>query len=243
MTEAEFRALAAQGYNRIPARARDVRGPRYAAVALRQARATSRTRSCSSRSSAASASAATRSSACRATMRIRARGTHDRSRRRRGAVVERHDGDPLAFVGAFLRRYRAAPRPGLPRFCGGLAGLVRLRHGAPHRDEARRHARRRAVRGSPEVPDILLLLTEELAVVDNLAGKISLIVYADPGEPDAYASARERLQAAAAQAARAGRRFRSRRRPDAHAGAKRVRRRRLPARGAARARNTSPPAT
>ncbi len=44
------------------------------------------------------------------------------------------------------------------------------------------------------MPDILLLLTEELAVVDNLAGKISLIVYADPGEPDAYARARERLQ-------------------------------------------------
>ena len=34
---------------------------------------------------------------------------------------------------------------------------------------------------------MLLLLTEELAVVDNLAGKISLIVYADPAAPDAYA--------------------------------------------------------
>ena len=48
--------------------------------------------------------------------------------------------------------------------------------------------------GLADVPDILLLLTEELAVVDNLAGKISLIVYADPGEPDAFAAARERLQ-------------------------------------------------
>ena len=56
-----------------------------------------------------------------ANVRIRARGTEievDAG----GSIVERHEGDPLAFVGEFMRRYRAAPRPGLPRFCGGLAG-------------------------------------------------------------------------------------------------------------------------
>ena len=85
------------------------------------------------------------------------------------------------FVGAFLRRYRAAPRPGLPRFCGGLAGAFGY-------DTVRHIETKLAGRAPPlpeglaEVPDILLLLTEELAVVDNLAGKISLIVYADPGE-------------------------------------------------------------
>jgi hypothetical protein len=36
------------------------------------------------------------------------------------------------------------------------------------------------------MPDILLLQTEELAVIDNLAGKIYLIVYADPASPNAY---------------------------------------------------------
>ena len=36
------------------------------------------------------------------------------------------------------------------------------------------------------VPDILLLLSEELAVVDNLSGKLSLIVYADPARAGAY---------------------------------------------------------
>jgi len=44
------------------------------------------------------------------------------------------------------------------------------------------------------VPDILLLLTEELAVVDNLSGKISLIVYADPTVPAAYRDGLDRLQ-------------------------------------------------
>jgi anthranilate synthase component 1 len=39
------------------------------------------------------------------------------------------------------------------------------------------------------------MLTDELAVIDNLAGKIYLIVYADPSAPDAYAGACDRLQA------------------------------------------------
>jgi anthranilate synthase component 1 len=93
-----------------------------------------------------------------------------------------------------MRRYRAAPRPGLPRFCGGLAGYFGY--------DTVRHIEGKlagqappAIPGLAEVPDILLVLTEELAVVDNLAGKIYLIVYADPKEPDAYGRARARLQA------------------------------------------------
>ncbi|MFA7300604.1 MAG: chorismate-binding protein, partial [Sideroxydans sp.] len=42
-------------------------------------------------------------------------------------------------------------------------------------------------------PDILLMLTEQLAVVDNLSGTLTFIVYADPAQDDAYAIARERL--------------------------------------------------
>src|SRR5204862_5171023 len=48
--------------------------------------------------------------------------------------------------------------------------------------------------GALDVPDILLLLTEELAVVDNLTGKLSLIVYIDPAEPDALARGQRRLR-------------------------------------------------
>jgi anthranilate synthase component 1 len=85
-----------------------------------------------------------------------------------------------------------APRPGLPRFCGGLAGLfgydtvryveAKLAHSSPP-----------AAPGLAGVPDVLLLLTEELAVVDNLAGKIYLIVFADPAVRDAHALATARL--------------------------------------------------
>jgi anthranilate synthase component 1 len=108
-------------------------------------------------------------------------------------VAERHRGDPLDFIAGFQGRYRAAPVAGLPRFCGGLAGCFsydtvryiegKLAASAPSATDA-----------LASVPDILLLLTEELAVVDNLAGKISLIVYADPAKPHAYESALDRLQ-------------------------------------------------
>ena len=192
MTEAEFRAFAAQGYNRIPLVLEsfaDLDTPLSLYVKLANEPYSFLLESVVGgerfgRYSFIGLPAKTR---------IRARGTAievDDG----GAIVERHEGDPLAFVGEFLRRYRAAPRPGLPRFCGGLAGCFGY-------DTVRHIETKLAGRAPPpgaglaEVPDILLLLTEELAVVDNLAGKISLIVYADPGDPDAYGKARERLQA------------------------------------------------
>ena len=86
-----------------------------------------------------------------------------------------------------------APRPGLPRFCGGLAGYFgydTVRHIEP------RLAGRAPTGpgGLDDVPDMLLLLTDELAVIDNLSGRIYLIVYADPATANAYWTAHERLQ-------------------------------------------------
>jgi anthranilate synthase component 1 len=43
-------------------------------------------------------------------------------------------------------------------------------------------------------PDILLLQCEELAVIDNLSGKLYLIVYADPSQPEAFGTAKKRLR-------------------------------------------------
>ena len=38
------------------------------------------------------------------------------------------------------------------------------------------------------------MVTEELAVIDNLSGKLYLIVYADTAMPEAYSKARQRLK-------------------------------------------------
>ncbi|KAF1043008.1 anthranilate synthase component I family protein [Xylophilus sp.] len=106
-----------------------------------------------------------------------------------GAVVETARGNPLDFIAAYQQRFRVALRPGLPRFCGGLAGYFGY--------DAVRHVERKLVHSAPPdtlgLPDIVLLQCEELAVIDNLSGKLYLIVYADPGRPGAYAAARERL--------------------------------------------------
>jgi anthranilate synthase component I len=97
--------------------------------------------------------------------------------------------DPLAFVESYLQRFRVARDPRLPRFCGGLVGYFAY-------DTVRYVEKRLARTRKPDplgVPDILLLVSEELAIVDNLSGKLSLVVYAEPGKTDAYAKARERL--------------------------------------------------
>ena len=120
MTEAEFRALSRQGYNRIPLVLEsfaDLDTPLSLYVKLANERYTFLLESVVGGERFGRYSFI----GLPAKVRIRVRGTAievDDG----GTIVERHDGDPLAFVGAFMRRYRAAPRPGLPRFCGGLAG-------------------------------------------------------------------------------------------------------------------------
>ncbi|MDR5780409.1 anthranilate synthase component I [Caballeronia sp. LZ065] len=107
-----------------------------------------------------------------------------------GNVVETDEGDPLAFIETYQKRFKVATRPGLPRFCGGLAGYFGY-------DAVRYIEKKLADTAPPDdlnLPDIQLLLTEEVAVIDNLAGKLYLIVYADPTRPEAYARAKQRLR-------------------------------------------------
>src|SRR3954462_10762568 len=104
-------------------------------------------------------------------------------------VAAQHCDDPLQFVHEYLAQFRAAPQTGLPRFCGGLVGYfgdetVRYIEGRPAKTQ------------KPDplgVPDILLMLSQELAIVDNLSGKLTLVVYADPARAGAYQEARRRL--------------------------------------------------
>ncbi|HJW27129.1 MAG TPA: anthranilate synthase component I [Rhodocyclaceae bacterium] len=106
-------------------------------------------------------------------------------------IAEREDDtNPLEFIGKFMKRFRAAPLAGLPRFCGGLVGCFGY--------DTVRYVETRLTRtqkpGDLGTPDILLLLSEEIAVVDNLSGKLTLVVYAEPGVPGAYQKARARLK-------------------------------------------------
>ncbi|MBA2412644.1 MAG: anthranilate synthase component I [Burkholderiaceae bacterium] len=108
---------------------------------------------------------------------------------RDGRVVQTIGGDPLAAIQSYADKFKVAVRPGLPRFAGGLAGYFGY--------DTVRVIERKLAQCKPDdvgVPDILLLLAEEVAVIDNLAGRIYLIVYADPQQSEAYARARQRLR-------------------------------------------------
>ena len=99
--------------------------------------------------------------------------------------------DPLAFIQTFLEQFKAAPCPaGLSRFCGGLAGYFAYDTVRYIENRLRNHTKPDTL----NTPDILLLLSEELAVVDNLSGKLYLIVYADPNKKHAYTAACNRLK-------------------------------------------------
>ncbi|MDP4678201.1 MAG: chorismate-binding protein, partial [Burkholderiaceae bacterium] len=86
-------------------------------------------------------------------------------------------GDPLAYLEGFMAGFRLAPVQGLPRFAGGLAGYFGY-------DTIRYIERRldsQASKARPDplgLPDLQLLLTESLAVFDNLAGRLSLFHFA-----------------------------------------------------------------
>ena len=107
-----------------------------------------------------------------------------------GVVVETSGANPLDFISDYQKRFKVALRPGLPRFCGGLAGYFGY--------DTVRYIEKK-LQGSCPIdtlgcPDILLLQCEELAVIDNLSGKLYLIVYADPAQSEAYAGAKKRLR-------------------------------------------------
>jgi anthranilate synthase component I len=106
-----------------------------------------------------------------------------------GVVVETDSGNPLDFIAQYQTRFKVALRPGLPRFCGGLAGY--FGYDAVRYIEPKLAQTWKA--GGIDTPDILLLQTEELAVIDNLSGRLYLIVYADPARPESYFKGKRRL--------------------------------------------------
>lgn len=130
-----------------------------------------------------------------ATARIEAYGNSINTIRQNTSETTIAD-DPLAFVESYLRQFKAAPcQAGKSRFRGGLAGYFSYDTVRYIEHKLKGHAKP----DSLNTPDMLLLLSEELAVVDNLSGKLYLIVYADPAQANAYQTGRNRLKALLAQ--------------------------------------------
>ena len=111
--------------------------------------------------------------------------------------------DPLAKVDALRERYRVPKIDGLPDFSGGLVGYFGFETIAWIEPKLKATAKPDAL----DAPDALLLLSEELAVFDNLKGRLYLIVHADPSEPQAWAKAQRRLDELAYRLRQSGRSY------------------------------------
>jgi anthranilate synthase component 1 len=97
--------------------------------------------------------------------------------------------DPLAWIDDFRARFRVPAVPGMPRFTGGLVGYFGY--------DTVRYIEPKLARGqNPDhlnTPDILLLVSEEVVVFDNLRGRLLVVVHADPSQAEAYHDAVRRL--------------------------------------------------
>ena len=197
MTEIEFKALAAQGYNRIPLIAEtyaDLDTPLGIYLKLAHQGPQGGKNTCLMESVVGGERFGRYSFiGLPARNVISARGTTTHLLRD-DKVVETHQGDPLTFIENYQKRFKVALRPGMPRFAGGLAGYFgydTVRHIEPKLGPATKPYPEGMGEGPP---DILLMQIDELVIVDNLAGRIYLMVYADPSEPEAFNRAQQRIK-------------------------------------------------
>ncbi len=193
ITEIEFQSLAAEGYNRIPLISEafaDLETP--LSLYLKLCSGSGHGRNSFLLESVVGGERFGRYSFIGLPARtlIRATGTHCEVLTD-GQIVETADANPLDFIAAYQDRIKPKIPAGLPRFCGGLAGYFGY--------EAVRAIEKKLDRAHQGeglgTPDIVLLLSEEIAVIDNLSGRLYLIVWADPRQPEAYFRAKKRLSA------------------------------------------------
>lgn len=113
-----------------------------------------------------------------------------------GKVVEtREVKDPLHFIEEFQSHYRMPEVKDLPRFTGGLVGYFGY-------DTIRYIEPKLAGGNKPDPldnPDILLMVSDEVVVFDNLSGKLYVVIHVNPDIKDAYNVAQQRLDALVAR--------------------------------------------
>lgn len=107
-----------------------------------------------------------------------------------GKLIEQvQSADPLAWIENFKAQYKVPDLDNLPRFNGGLVGYFGY-------DTVRYIEPRLGDCPNPDplaCPDILLMVSNDLIVFDNLSGRLFLIVHADTENKQAYQQAQNNL--------------------------------------------------
>jgi len=107
-----------------------------------------------------------------------------------GSIIENtQTPDPLQWIEKFKHSFRVPKLAELPSFNGGLVGYFAY--------DTVRYAEQRLAKTSLtdplNTPDILLMVSDEVVIFDNLKGKLYLIVHADPNQENALSTAEQRL--------------------------------------------------
>ncbi len=107
-----------------------------------------------------------------------------------GNIINEYDvDDPLAEIERLHKTYKVAEIEGMPRFNGGLVGYFGY--------ETIRYIEPRLTNNGKDdpisSPDVLLMVSDEVVVFDNLSGKLNIIVHADPESDNAFQKAQQRL--------------------------------------------------
>ncbi len=107
-----------------------------------------------------------------------------------GEIVESVEYEnPFEWIKLFAERYKVPEIKGLPRFNGGLVGYF------GYETIGYIEPRLRS-KGKPDpigTPDIVLMVSEDMLIFDNLTGKLLLITHGDPADADSYQRCQERL--------------------------------------------------
>ncbi len=121
--------------------------------------------------------------------RMEVRGNQVRIYRGNTILEEFLSEDPLDTVKQYQLRFKVPELGDMPAFSGGLVGYFAY--------DCVRYVEMRLADSAPadeiQTPEILLLVSDELLVFDNLQGKLHLIVHANPNHPDALKTANSRL--------------------------------------------------
>ena len=109
--------------------------------------------------------------------------------------TERLCDDPLDEVRVFQEQYRVPEMPEMPRFNGGLVGYF----GYDTVSYIEPHLGSNTPTDPVDAPDILLMVSEDVVIFDNLSGRLFVITHVDPSLDDSWESGRVRLNEIIAQ--------------------------------------------
>ena len=190
MTPKTFRALADQGYNRIPVACEvlaDLETPLSVYLKLADGPYSYLLESVQGGEKWGRYSII--GLPCRTLIRVEG---HRVQLERDGAVIESAEvADPLAWIDAYQQRFQVAELEGLPRVTGGLVGYFGY-------DTIRYIEPRLATCPNPDQlgnPDILLMVSDEVVVFDNLSGRLFIILHLDPTAGDTLEAGEARIAA------------------------------------------------